>query len=670
MSSFRRWARTAAIGLWAVAAITLPATAQTADLTKLSLEDLLNTEITSVSRKEQTLSRTAAAVYVITDEDIRRSGAKTIPDLLRMVPGFNVAQIDATNWAVTSRGFNGVYSNKLLVLIDGRSVYGLLFAGVYWEMQNLRLDDIQRIEVVRGPGGSLWGTNAVNGIVNIITKPADDTQGGLAKIAGGGVQRGAGELRYGGRLGDSTYYRLYGKYSARGTGNSIERFENPDDGSVRLGGVRLDWRGEVDRVSVHGSVQDGEAGEVRAITLLSAPWAAVVKQDSAFTDGHALVSWTRSASSRVETGVQASYQNYVRHQDFREVDSFFSEHWRIFDVEARQRRALGARHELVAGAGYRLWSAAIVNTPHVAFTPAHERSFLVTGFLQDEIELRRNLWFTPGVKLEHNEFTGLEVQPSARATWSPVRGNAFWAAVSRSVRTPVKKDLGLRVPVAALPGTGGMPMLITIEGDPANDSETLQAFEAGYRVQLGRASLDVTTFRNEYGNLIGSQARAPAPGTFDDRLFFLLPVRLTDGLSAHTYGAEAAATWQPIDRWRMSLSSSLLKTAVHTTGGDIVLDDTANAAVPERQLSLRSYIDLPGDVEASLLLHRVGAVPSGPKAYTSANARVAWRPRPVVEVAFGAENLFHNGAREIVESAGLRSVPTRTTVFGEVALRF
>jgi iron complex outermembrane receptor protein len=642
-----------------------PASAQTTDLTKLSLEDLLNTEITSVSRKEQTLSRTAAAVHVITAEDIGRSGARTIPDLLRMVPGFNVAQIDATTGAVSSRGFNGLYANKLLVLVDGRNVYSQLFGGVHWDMQTMPLADIERIEVVRGPGGSLWGTNAVNGIVNIITKSPDQTQGGLVKATIGGADRGGAELRYGGRIGPTAYYRLYGKYSTRGNSLPVGGFADPDDASLRLGGARIDWLGDVNRLSLTGSVQEGKGRHVREYTLLSAPWATMVNDRTDVTDRTMLLSWTRSASSRADTSVQASYQRFARHRDAK-FDTF-AELWHLFDMEARQRRAIG-RHDLVAGIGYRLSSAAITNGVDLSFEPSDERRHLVTAFLHDEIDLPNDLWLTPGVKLEHNEFTGLEIQPGARVTWSPHVRNSLWAAASRSVRTPSKVDRGLRALASAAPGFGGLPLVLVVEGDPEIDAETVHAFEAGYRVQFGQVFVDATAFRNEYYQLVAPEAGAPIVGMFADRMVRRIPLTFGNRRGGHTHGAEATATWRPVGWWSLTASSALLRFRAHDSASGA--NPASGVAVPERQLSLRSYVDLPGRINVTTFLSHAALVPASTAAYSNMDVRVAWAMRPPIELAFGVEKLLHDRTVEFVDTTGVQSSPPRTAAFGELSWRF
>lgn len=660
-----QWKPVIALAALALAGDLRSASAQSADLTKLSIEDLLNTEITSVSRKEQTLSRTAAAVHVITQEDIRRSGAKVIPDLLRMVPGFAVAQVDAGSWAITSRGFNGIYANKLLVLIDGRSVYTPLFAGVHWDMQNLPLDEIDRIEVVRGPGGTLWGANAVNGVINIITKRADTTQGGRATAGVGGQQRGIAELRYSGAFGADSYYRVYGKRSNRGYGSRVAGFSNPDDGQATLGGFRVDRLGDINQFALFGSVQEGHGSHVRSRTLLAAPWKTMAPISTKYTDGHLVFSWTRSTSSQAESSVQASYQGYGR------TATALYERWHIIDVDARRRQVLGDRHEINAGVGYRFWSNVVESTPTVSFSPAREQTHLVTGFVQDEITVAKTLHVTAGSKFEHNAYTGIEVQPSLRMTWTPARGHAFWAAASRAVRTPSKSDRGLAVTASLAPAGPGRFMWITVEGNPDIDSEILQAFEAGYRVQAGAVSVDVTAFQNEYSDLQSSEPGAVRPDMYQGRPVLHLPIRFANLARASGTGAEITANWQPVDRWRTTASYSAIRLTVEPVAGSVDTSGPEKAgSVPEQHFSVRSYVDLFRNFDASVLVYHVGAVKGlDVPAYTKLDARLGWTAGKL-GLAVGVENLFNEHSTQMVETTGIQSVPQRKAGYFEATWRF
>jgi iron complex outermembrane recepter protein len=657
-----RWLSAILVAASSAAVGAPPAVAQTQDLTTLSLQDLLNTEITSVAMKEQSLSRTAAAVYVISQEDIRRSGATTLPDLLRMVPGFTVGAIDATRWAVSSRGFHGVYANKLLVLIDGRSVYSPMFGGVHWEMQNVPLDDIDRIEVVRGPGGTLWGANAVNGVVNIITKPADATAGGLASVGAGSQQRGASDVRYGGTIGDA-HYRAFAKYSNRSTGGSFMDFENPDGADVGLGGLRIDWRGQTDVVSVLGAVQDGHSNHVELKPTLASPLGGLGRTPVDFTDGHTVFSWTRSASSRSERGVQASYQAYRRAQ------GALQEHWQIVDVDARQRLALGTRHEVVAGAGYRDAWTRIANGNLIAFWPDHEHLRLVTGFVQDEIEIARGVRITPGSKFEHNTRTGVEAQPGVRMTWAPTRMQAFWGAVTRAVRTPSRADRSVSMVYSTIQGVAPLPMVIMVKGNPEYGSEDLRALELGYRRQAQAASFDVAVFRNDYSGIRGEMVQGIQPGLFEGQPVLVNTTSFENRRHVNTEGVEVSATWRPVQWWKVSGGHSWQR-----------LTDplpSAEDPAPAHTFHVRSYVDLPGNVEASALFYRVsayrvsGAAAIAIPGYAKLDANLAWRPASRLGLNLGVQNLLHGGEIEgadVLLATG--SVPVRTAVVGTASWRF
>jgi iron complex outermembrane receptor protein len=652
-----RWL-TAVLVAASSAAVAVPrAAAQTQDLTTLSLQDLLNTEITSVAMKEQSLSRTAAAVYVISQEDIRRSGATTLPDLLRMVPGFTVSAIDATRWAVSARGFQGVYSNKLLVLIDGRSVYSPMFGGVHWEMQNVPLDDIDRIEVVRGPGGTLWGANAVNGVINIITKPAAATAGGLASASVGSQERGSSHLRYGGTLGAATY-RAFAKYSNRSSGGTFMGFEDPDAADVAVGGVRIDWRSQTDVFSLSGAIEDGRGDHLELMPTLSAPTGLPRRTPVDFTDGYTVFSWTRSPSSQSERGVQASYQAYRRAQGALE------EQWQILDVDARQRRALGRRHEIVAGAGYRGAWTRIVNSDLIAFWPAHEHLRLVTGFIQDEIELVRGVRLTPGSKFEHNTRTGVEVQPSIRTTWTPTRSQAFWGAVTRAVKTPSRADRTVDMVYSTVQGIAPLPVVVTIEGNREYGSEDLRAMELGYRRQVRSASFDVALFRNDYSGIRVETLESVERGLFEDQPVIVTRTSFENQRHVNTAGVEVSASWRPVPWWKVSAAHSWQRlTDALPLGEDPAPGHTSHA---------RTYVDLPGNLEASALVYRLSAVKQRAiREYAKLDANLRWRPAARLDLSVGVQNLLHGGdveGTDLLFAPG--TLPVRRAVVSTASWRF
>jgi len=418
---------------YAWAPIVAEAAAHAPDLTELTLEQLMTVEITSASKKEEPLWDSAAAVFVITGEDIRRAGMKSIPEALRLAPGVQVAQFGANRWAISARGFNATFSNKLLVLIDGRTVYTPLFAGVFWDAQDTLLEDIERIEVIRGPGGTLWGANAVNGVINIITKQAKATQGGYVEVGGGTEERGFVGTRYGGRIGSDLFYRGYFKYANHDNLVTATGHEGIDDWRTYRGGFRLDWEPSTrDTVTVQGDLYKGDFGQTLPIPSLLPPFSATRESRDDFAGGNVLSRWRHRMADRRETSVQFYYDR--THRD----ELLFHETRDTVDLEFQHRFPLGARHDLIWGVDTRVTIDALnkINSPTLVFEPRRRTDHLVSGFIQDQIALIHDrLMLTLGSKFEHNSFSGFEAQPNARLVYSPNAWNRVWTAVSRAVRT-------------------------------------------------------------------------------------------------------------------------------------------------------------------------------------------------------------------------------------------
>jgi iron complex outermembrane recepter protein len=629
-------------------AIPAGAFAQDPDLTQLALEDLLNVEVTSVSRKEQPLSRTAAAVHVINEEDITRSGARTVADLLHMVPGFHVSEMDANSWAVGSRGFSAFYASKLLVLIDGRTVYTPLFAGVHWEMLNLPLQDIERIEVIRGPGGSVWGANAVNGVVNIITKKADDTRGAFVRMVTGGSHDVDGYARYGAALSDRVDFRVFGRGLRRESGD-FNGVASPDRGDIQIGGGRVDWqRSDIETLSINAATQRGELRRLRQGAVLRL-------DDNTFEGSNVVVSWTRSPSSKSESAVQFYYDTYNQGAS--------NGSWAA-DLDARHRRSLGRRHEVVVGAGFRVWENHARD-----FVPERDRVRLFQVFLQDEIELASGVYLTAGSRVEHNDYTGFEIQPSLRVLWQPTGSQAVWAAGSRAVRTPSAGSRGVRASFDA-PTPRGDVARAELVGNPDIGSERLKAFETGYRVQFGNASVDVAAFRNVY---LGLQSAEPsfvlpsAPGTPSLRF------TLDNGLQGNTYGAEVAGKWNPWRRLRLAGAYTRLAIDIVNAPGsvDAISLTLMNSSSPNDQVHGRAYLDLPGRVEASAFVWRVGRIEGlGVDAYTRLDLHTTWAATRHLELGIGAQNLLRGDGVEFIDINGTLPLPRTPRAFGEVTWRF
>ncbi len=427
--------------MWAQTSQNLP------DVTAISLEDLMNLQVTSVSKRAQKLADAAAAIFVITQDDIRRSGAASIPEALRMVPGLEVARIDENKWAIGSRGFNGRFDNKLLVLIDGRSVYTPLFSGVYWNVQDVMLEDVDRIEVIRGPGATLWGANAVDGVINIITKSAKLTQGALVTAEGGNEEETAESARYGGKAGDNVYYRAYAKYSDWEPSVDATGANGSDGWHTIRGGFRVDSNpSKADSLTVQGDLYRTNYGETLTIPTLTAPYSTTFPNDGNYSGGNILGHWNH-AFSRSSTSLQMYFDNT------NTVDnSLFRDHEGVYDIDFQHDLHVGESQEFVWGLGYRSIQDSNVSSFTVSLQPNHSWLNQFSGFVQDEVSLfDRRLRVTLGSKFEHNDFTGFEVEPNIRFVGVISKNQSVWAAISRAVRTPALTEEGLRLDEAVVP---------------------------------------------------------------------------------------------------------------------------------------------------------------------------------------------------------------------------
>jgi len=476
------------------------------DLTATSIEDLMNVEITTSSKSEQKLSQTAAAVFVITEEDIRRSGANNIPDLLRMVPGMDVAQINANTWAISARGMNARFSNELLVLLDGRPVYVYTFGGVDWDVLDLPLEDIQQIEVIRGPGGSIWGANAVNGVINIITKRARDTHGTMVVAGGGNQQQGFGTLQQGARIGGNTDYRVFAKYENNVPEGALSQPGGGDGWHMLRGGFRVDTAASSkDALSFEGDVYTNREGQPGTIF----PSVTATQQQLVFPEvdlsGYYLQGeWRHTISSHSESAFQISY-------DHSERLDFLGESRGTLYLEFYHHVAWGRRHDVVWGLGYE--HSASQTKENLTFypVPADLNIQVFSGFVQYQFAvIPDRLLFTTGTKLEHFPFSGFAVMPSARLAWTPSKKHTLWAAVSRALRTPAEDDVTGRISVAGLPPQNGLPVILTIQGNPHVSPEQSVSYEAGYRAALHeRFSIDLAAFFTRFDDQETSEPGAP-----------------------------------------------------------------------------------------------------------------------------------------------------------------
>ncbi len=472
----------------------------------MTIEDLMNLQVTSASKKEESLSQTAAAIYVITQEDIRRSGMGSIPDLLRMVPGLDVAQLDVSSWAVSSRGFNAGNANKMLVLIDGRVVYTPTFAGVLWDQQDVVLDDIDRIEVIRGPGASLWGANAVNGVINITTKKADETQGGLIVTEGGNQELTSTTAQYGGPTKNGAY-RVFAKYFDQLPNAETATTDANDARNMLHGGFRTDIQfSPKDSFTLQGDLLEGHGGHTDAGVVALQPFQfGDIETWTKVDGGNLLGRWERKLSSTSDVSLLAYYDQYDR------TDSLIGEHRRTGDIDFQHHILVRDRNDIVWGAGILYTTNWDEGSFNLSFNPATSNDRLLKSFLQDEILLKRDrLRLTVGLRIEDDSYAGPQVMPDVRLLWTPTLRQAFWLAASRSVRSPARTDHDLRVNVAGFVGPGGIPLIVTVFGNPQIVSEIALSYQAGYRAQLSRKfSTDVAVFHTNYSGLLGVQAGVP-----------------------------------------------------------------------------------------------------------------------------------------------------------------
>ncbi len=598
----------------AIAAVSAPAGAAAAggEFADMSLEQLGEVVITSLSRQEERLGEAAAAVFVIGAEDIRRSGARTLPEALRLAPNLQVARVDARNYAITARGFNSPFENKLLMLIDGRSVYSPLFSGVYWDVQDVVMEDVARIEVISGPGATIWGANAVNGVINVITRPAGDSQGGLlAASAGGREQDGA--LRYGGALPADGHYRVYAKY-ARADATETTRGVDTVTGWRRVqGGFRADWALAPGALTLSGDAYDGALGQARTVDIL-------------VSGANLQANLRRKLEGDAELRLQAILDHTERNQP-----NAFVERLDTLTLEAQHSLRLAGGHNVTWGGGYRQSRDKVVNGALFAFLPGDTTLRWANLFAQDELALRPALRLTAGLKLERNNYTGLELLPNLRLAWTPAAGQLWWTSLSRSVRAPSRIDRDLFAP--------GKPLMIAgqpfyaLAGGPQFASEVAKVLELGYRAQPRAPwSYSLTAYVADYDKL---RTLEPHPGASS------LLSNMGEGRSR---GLEAWGSWQAAPSWRLSGGLVLqhvetrLKPGSHDASGDTGLATND----PNLHWSLRSSHELSEHCQLDLSLRHTGKLPRpAVPAYYEMDAQLLWRLRPDLDLALLGQNLLH-----------------------------
>jgi len=641
----------------------------------LSLAELTQVDLlTSISKTEKAVFDVASAVFVLTQDDIKRSGVTTIQDALRMVPGMNVASFNANQWGVSARGFTGTFSSKLLVLLDGRTIYSPVFSGVFWHSIGTMLEDIDRIEVVRGPGGSLWGANAVNGIINIITKDAKKTQGGIFVSGIGTEKRGFNKVRYGGKTKDNSYYRVYAQHDNTDSGQSIYTNNDTFDAAKSArAGFRVDKKiNATDDLTIHGDLFKTAGDSLEELSNFNPPYDDTLVESTRRTQGgYLLANWQRQINDRERWKVQM-YYDVVRRTSIS-----LNEEVNNFDIDLQHQFSPYDNHTMVWGVNYRLTRSDLADSQVFKFSPQLRYDHLISAFFQDEIDIAKDWHLTLGSKIDYNEYTGFEIQPSIRLMWDVTERSRLWGAVSRAVRTPgrgnvdVSADLGVIPPNQAVVGTPSdffvipEPTIVRTIGNPDIGSESVIAYELGFRQQLkSNLNWDANIFYNHYDNLIfGARVTEPfcersteilsleqcIPLMGNTDLKVIAPFIASNQLKANSFGAEFSLDWQINPNWLIKGAYSYLKIDVDSPfeGGAVI--SLLETESPEHQFSLQSYFKVSHNFGLNFWLRHVSQIEDNnndadqdiiANSYTTLDVKATWQLNPDVEFSIVGQNLL------------------------------
>lgn len=640
------------------------------DYIDLPPEQLFNATVISVSKTSERLMDAPAAIYVLTNKDIIRSGATSIPEVLRLVPGLQVARLNTGSWAVSARGFNSSLANKLLVLIDGREVYNHLYSGVYWDVQDTLLEDIDRIEVIRGPGATLWGSNAVNGVINIITKNSSDTQGTLVSGLAGNQEKIAA-ARYGGKTGNKGNYRAYGKYLYRDEQQALPGKRAIDEWDAYRGGFRADWKNgkEPGSFMLQGDAYQSNVDQFRTIPQFTAPFNSVNEETVNASGAHLL----GQLESELANGSKLTVQSYVDYT-LRDLHVLEDENT-AFDLDAQIALPEWQRHNILTGGRVRYSINDLKGSPQVTFASANSKDTLFSGFIQDKITLVPKEWFlTLGTKLEHNDYSGFEVQPNARLQWHPNDRQMVWGSVARAVRTPSRLERDVNLLAAVIPPTPTMlmPTAISLVPNPHFDSEELMAYELGYRNQWTPSLLfDVATFYNDYDKL-ATTAFFPTSVVDNgiDPVHFSIPLAITNMTQGKTYGVETVINWQANDALNFSAAYSYLNITLDGPPSTVAASSEAAEGIsPRHQFSIRSLWDVTDDHTLDATLYYVGSLStSNIKDYWRFDVRWGWQITDGVEWALVGQNLLDDAHQEFAGSTNITEI--ERSIYGRVTWHF
>jgi iron complex outermembrane receptor protein len=627
------------------------------DLTNMSLDDLLQVQVTSVSRKEQSLSETGAAEYVISQEDIRRSGATTVPDVLRLAPGVEVARMDINKYAVSIRGSNDRYANKVLVLIDGRSIYSPFSASVFWDGHDVPLENIDRIEVIRGPGGTAWGANAVNGVINIITKNSKESQGGTVVVGAGSSTYSDTFGQFGGKIGRKGTYRVFGKFFDTGNSSRADGRAAADAWRAPHGGFRSDWDlSPHDSLTIEGDLARAYEGQ----TISN------VDQSAQFDTGSILGRWTHTLKNGSQTSLQV-YDDYSSR-----LDEGLLVVQNTTDVDFQHHLSVGSRQDVVWGLGGRMTMGHFQSGPTIAFLPLQRTDSLGSMFVQDEIRITDALHLTVGSKFEHNSITGFEFEPSVQLVWTPTRKNTFWTSAARAIRQPSATETSIQADLATFP-TGSLPGVLKLFGNPNMLAEKLLDFEVGYRTQVAkRLSVDAVAFASLYRDALSQEHRPPyfVPNSGSPYLAF--PLVFGNQAYANSYGGELSVNWNATDRWRIASSYSMLNTVTRVNGSmnDPVIGELPGYS-PKHQFQVRSLLTLPHRIEWDSSISYIGGLAVGNiPGYARLDSRLGRRLNESVEVSIVGQDLLSPRHAEFPDEYNLNHTLIKRSVFAKLTWRF
>lgn len=605
----------------------------------MSLEELAQIEVTSVTRNKSNAEKSAAAVFVISRLDIERSTANSIPELLRIVPGLQVAKINSSNWAITSRGFNGGFSNKLLVLVDGRSVYDPVFSGVNWDQIDLVLEDVERIEVIRGPGATVWGANAVNGVINIISKKSSKTLGTHVSMGVGSEDATILSARQGGKLGEDGFGRVYLKTTERDNSKLGDGTDSYDSWRTAQTGFRIDQNlNKTEKFLLSGDLQLGRENGDTSVPILTEPYSIDGKVNGRTSARNILGRWDHEQSSDSSLFVQAYYNQLARdvvlaHETANSYDLEIQESVRLWEV-----------HTFTVGAGYRLVNTRVVE-PNISelqespFLPSTRNYDVSNIYLQDEIELSSKVKATLGTKFEYRNYTGLQVQPGLRLSYAPTEKHFFWGSVAKAVRTPSQVERDVNFPYQAVPGNNGLTNLLAFEGNKDIQPENLIAYELGYRVSpASNFSFDVSTFINNYSHVIDVGQGNPYLSEQGGSPYVSVPLQFQNKESNSIFGTELSANWEVLSWWRLSGWYDYLD-------ADIV--EGSNQTNPYHQIMIRSLMTVMDNIEFDPNFRYVESLKeSHIPAYGALDLRLGYKYSKQLTFSLIGKNLLDGSHRE------------------------